>query len=111
MSSVYHQNVKEAEPDTSAPSSLKSYPPPTSMRNAKIRTPNPAVGVNGVPASCIFLKAPTRNDKNSEKMVCSAPRLNTWLLIPGTNVLFEVTSTSAVNVSEEYGLIARPPRT
>src|SRR6185503_21182951 len=101
MGLVYHENVKEAEPDTNAPSSLKSYPPPTSIRRAKIRKPNPAVGVNGVPASFMFLKAPTRNDRNSEKMVCSAPRLKIWLLMPGTNVLFEVASTSAVNVSEE----------
>src|SRR4026208_718328 len=101
MGSGYHENVIEAEPDTSAPSSRKSYPPPTSRRNAKIRKPNPAVGVKGVPASCIFLKAPTRNDRNSEKIVCSAPRLNIWLFMPGTNVLFEVASTSAVNVSEE----------
>src|SRR5713101_318789 len=101
MGSVYHQNVKEREPETRAPFSRKSYPPPTSTRRAKIRRPNPAVGVNGVPASFIFLKAPRRNDINSEKMVCSAPKLNTWLLTPGTSVLFEVASTSAVNVSEE----------
>ena len=62
---------------------------------------NFAVGVKGVPVSFIFLKAPRRNDRNSEKIVCSTPRLNTWLLTPGTNVLLEVASTSAVNVREE----------
>ena len=91
-----------SDPDASAPFSRKSYPPPKSRRKAKIRTPSPAVGVNGVPGSCMFLKAPTRNDRNSVRIVCSAPKLRTWLLTPGTNVLFEVASTSADNVNDGF---------
>ena len=59
-------------------------------------------------ASCMFLKVPALNERNSDKIVCSTPRLKSWLFTPGTKVLFEVASTSAVNVREEYGLTATP---
>ena len=67
------------EPDARAAWSLKSYPPAMSIRKSRIRKPNPAVGINGVLASCIFLNAPSLNDRSSERMVCSAPRLKSWL--------------------------------
>lgn len=89
------------EAETKAPFSRKSYPPPASARKLNHRMPNPAVGTKGVDASCMFLNVPTLNDRNSVRIVCSIPRLKSWLFTPGTKVLFEVTSTSAVKVKVE----------
>ena len=56
------------DPDARAAWSLKSYPPAMSIRKSRIRRPNPAVGINGVLASCIFLKAPSLNERSSDKI-------------------------------------------